>query len=437
MTTSGSCPDCSPTLSRRSLLAGAAAVSAGLAATTLTTRVAFAAQGSAYTGDTLVVLSLRGGFDGLSAIVPLGDPAYAANRPHLQVRAAQALATGDRFWGLHPALAPLLPWWQDGTFGAVHAVASPSPTRSHFEATAELERAAPGSSIRTGWLDRALGLRAAGTAFEAISLRSLPPQAYAGPFQELGMGALSDFQLSGVWGEGAERARDSARWATALRALTAGTVLSGPGSRVLGALGTVGKITATAYQPANGAVYPHTVAGGPYSGSDLSGALAEVAQLIRAKVGLQVVCLDFGDWDMHTDLGTPDKGRFLTHLGELAASMQAFLTDLGPTGTQDVTVLTLSEFGRRVRENGSGGLDHGHGNAVLMFGGGVIGGRVHGSWPGLAAASLDQGDVAGRTDYRDLLAEVLTRRCAQPSVSRVFPGRGAFRTVGVVRKKSS
>ena len=166
------CPDCAradaapggPGLTRRAFLARTAGVAAaslvGLSAPELTTRVAFAASPT-YTGDVLVVVSFRGGFDGLSAVAPLGDPGYAAARPTIAVPPSRALPTGDRFWGLHPALAPLLPWWQAGTFGAVHAVGAPDPTRSHFSAMAEMERAAPGSSLRTGCIDRALGLRPA------------------------------------------------------------------------------------------------------------------------------------------------------------------------------------------------------------------------------------------------------------------------------------
>jgi uncharacterized protein (DUF1501 family) len=189
---------------------------------------------------------------------------------------------------------------------------------------------------------------------------------------------------------------------------------------------TSAAITAVKDVPANGAAYPKD--------SDLGKALRDVARLIRAKVGLQVACVDFGDWDMHEGMGTPDDGRLHDHLDELARCLVAFATDLGPL-LDDLTLVTLSEFGRRAQENGSGGTDHGHGNAVFLLGGGVVGGTVHGRWPGLSDADLVGGDLAGATDYRQLLAEVLTARCGVASVGDVFPGL-APSPVGVVRPRT-
>lgn len=442
MSPTADCPECAPGLSRRSFLGRAAGVTAaalaGLAAPQLTTRVAFAAS-PAYTGDVLVVVSFRGGFDGLSAIVPLGDPGYTAARPSIAIPQSQALPTGDRFWGLHPALAPLKPWWDAGTFGAVHAVGSPDPSRSHFTAMSEMERAAPGSSLRTGWIDRALGLRPASTVFQAAAVgTSLVPQSMAGPFSELGLDSIDRLSLSGVWGDTADaKAADTARWSIALTALHAGIPsLQAPAVSALGAVATASAMKAAGYSPANGARYPHKV-DGPYKNSAISAALYDVARLIRADVGLQLVCIDYGDWDMHADLGTVDRGRFHGHLAEWAASVAAFATDLGPSGMANVTLLTMSEFGRRVGENGDRGADHGHGNAMLVVGGGVAGGAVRGPWPGLAAAQLDDGDLAGATDYRDVLAEAIIQRCRQPAadLASVFPGRGAFVPVGVFTPK--
>ncbi len=452
MSTSADCPHCAGetdattngrTMSRRSFLGRAAGVSAaalaGLAAPQLTTRVAFA-ESAAYSGDVLVVLSLRGGFDGMSAVVPLGDPAYRAARPSIAIPESRALPTGDRFWGLHPDLAPLKPWWDAGTFGAVHAVGA-DPSRSHFAATAEMERAAPGSSLRTGWIDRALGLRSPGTVFQGTAVgESLVPASMAGPFAELSFDSIDRFSLDGVWGDTPEEiAADGARWATVLTSLHAGMPsLAGAAGSALGAVATARSLKAAGYAPANGATYPHTIDGGPYEDSRISAALYDVARLVRAQVGLQLVCLDYGDWDMHADLGTVGNGRFHDHLSEFSASVAAFLTDLGPAGMANVTLMTLSEFGRRVEENGDHGTDHGHGNAMLLMGGGVVGGRVHGTWPGLAEDRLDDGDLAGTTDYRDVLAEALTRRCRQPAsdLPSVFPNRGAFGSLGAFTPKA-
>jgi uncharacterized protein (DUF1501 family) len=417
-------------LSRRTLLRTATAAGAlGLVATAVgegvTTRYAFAdTTTAAPAGDVLVVLSLRGGFDGLAAVVPVGDPGYAGLRPNLGLDTGSLLPLTGIF-GLHPALAPLLPLWRSGRLAAVHAVGQAEPSRSHFTAMNELERAAPGTSMRTGWLDRTLGLRSPGTVFQATQVGSSRASgALAGPGPELTMTSLADL---GLWG--ADDAQQRALWTTALERLHAGAPapLRTAASGAVKAVRTAAAVSATKDQPANGAVYP--------DGSQLGRALRDLARLIRARVGLQVACVDFGDWDMHVGMGAPGDGRLRDHLDELARCLVAFATDLGPL-LDDLTLVTLSEFGRRVQENGSGGTDHGHGNAVLLLGGGVVGGTVHGPWPGLADGDLVDGDLAGATDYRQLLAEVLTARCGVASVASVFPGLTPA-PLGVVRARSS
>ena len=159
-----------------------------------------------------------------------------------------------------------------------------------------------------------------------------------------------------------------------------------------------------------------------YPSGGLGDALADIARLIKADVGLQVAAIDYGDWDMHVDLGAFDNGWMHDHLTELSSALAAFATDLGAGGMNDVTLVTLTEFGRRAEENGSGGVDHGFGQAVLLLGGGVRGGAVHGQWPGLADADLIDGDLNGVNDYRKVLAELLEKRCEAGSVSDVFPG---------------
>jgi uncharacterized protein (DUF1501 family) len=391
----------------------------GLATDTLGTRLAFA-DGS-YTGDTLVVLSLRGGFDGLSAVVPAGDSDYYAWRPTIAVPKASLLPI-DTMWGLHPALAPLYPLWQAGQLGAVTAVGNPDPTRSHFEATNEMERAAPGSTLRTGWIDRALGLRSAGTVFQATQVGYASPSGqFAGPFNELSLGRLDDFGL-----DAAGSTTEANRWSRALKSLyaSAPAPIAAPANAALAALSTVQQLRATDYQPANGASYDDS--------SELAKALRDVARMIKGNVGLQVAAVDFGDWDMHEGLGAAGGGWMNDHLTELANALLAFTQDLG-TAMDKVTVITLSEFGRRLEENGSGGVDHGHGNQVLLLGGGVNGGQVHGTWPGLKEADLDDGDLAKTTDYRQVLAEVLSKRCGQTGMSTVFPGLPSG-VLGVVKQ---
>jgi uncharacterized protein (DUF1501 family) len=409
--------DCPPPrgLTRRSLLRTAAAAGAlGVVATavgeTVTTRYAFAADRAAYTGDVLVVLSLRGGFDGLGGVVPAGDPDYLRLRPTIGLPAGALLPLTGIF-GLHPALAPLLPLWKAGTLAAVHAVGQEEPSRSHFTAMAELERAAPGTTLRTGWLDRTVGLRAPGTVFQAAEVGSTSPSgALAGPAPELALGAIDDFNLWGAWDD-----HQRQLWTTVLRRMhaSAPAPVKGAATNALTAVRTTTALTAAAKKQPAPQGYPKD--------SELGKALHDVVRLVKAKVGLQVACVDFGDWDMHSDMGGPDSGRMHDHLDELARCLAAFAADLGPL-LDGVTLVTLSEFGRRAGENGSGGADHGHGNAVLLLGGGVAGGQVYGRWPGLADDALVDGDLAGTTDYRQILAEILVRRCGLAASADVFPG---------------
>ncbi len=398
-------------LSRRRLLGAASAAAAlgvlgSIAGDLSSTRLAFA--GTAYTGDVLVVLSLRGGMDGLSAVVPLADPAYTALRPNIAVPASKAIPL-DATFGLHPALAPLKPLWDAGQLGAVHAAGQPDPTRSHFDAMEAMERAAPGSSARTGWLDRVSSAQGAGGAFATVGMGSDTNQtAFLGPSPELFMSSVGNFNLAG-----ADNEEERIRWRKALTTMHAGAraEVAIPARLTLGALDTAAAMRAVDYVPANGADYP---------GGSLGDALKDVARLIKANVGLRVATVDYGDWDMHENLGGVDGGWMHGKLVELGEALAAFATDLGPS-LANVNLVTLSEFGRRIEENASGGLDHGHGNVMFLLGGGVVGGKVHGAWPGLSAGALDMGDLAAANDYRAVLAELLEAR-GGISGSTVFPG---------------
>jgi uncharacterized protein (DUF1501 family) len=398
-------------LSRRGVLGralgvGAAGALAGLVGDGLSTSLAFAA--GTYTGDTLVVVSLRGGFDGMSAIAPIGDPEYYQARPTIALPKSQVIG-GDAMFGLHPAMAPLLPLWQGGQMAAVHAVGQPNPTRSHFAAMEELERAATGTSLRTGWLDRMLGVAGAASPMAGVSLGdAMPARLLAGPATDVGMATIDGFALAG----------DSTKrpMAASLRSLYAGApdLMAGPARAADAALASTTKLQAAPYAPANGAVYPAT---------PLGTALRDVARLIKGKVGLMAAAVDSGDWDMHEGLGSAVKGqRMYDNLAETSAALAAFAADLGPTGMGDVTIVTISEFGRRVQENGSRGVDHGHGNAMMLIGGGLRGGKVYGAWPGLAPANLVAGDLAAVTDYRAVIGEILQKRCGFGALTDVFPG---------------
>nr|BFE71298.1 DUF1501 domain-containing protein [Actinoplanes digitatis] len=410
MTAQACCDENRKLLSRRGLLgrglaAGAAGALAGLVGEGLSTRMAFAAGG--YSGDTLVVLSLRGGFDGLSAIAPIGDPEYYKARPAIALPKSQAIG-GDAMFGLHPALAPLLPMWKGGSLAAVHAVGHPNPTRSHFAAMEEMERAAAGTSTRTGWLDRMLGMTGATGPLAGVSLgTAMPSRLFTGPSADISMATVDGLALASE--------SDKRPMAAALRKMyaSAPTLLAAPAKAADSALTATAGLRATAYVPANGAAYPST---------PLGAALRDVARLIKAKAGLAVAAVDCGDWDMHEGLGTAAKGqRMYDNLLETANALAAFAADLGPAGMANVTLLTVSEFGRRVAENGSRGADHGHGNAMLLMGGGVKGGKVYGKWPGLSAGALVAGDLAATTDYRAVIGEILQKRCGLGSLKDVFP----------------
>ena len=233
------------------------------------------------------------------------------------------------------------------------------------------------------------------------------------------MWSVKDFELSGAWD-----LTERQRWTDALTGLHDGApaMVGAPASTTLAALAGAAQMQDAGYIP--NADYPD---------SDLGRALRDVARVIKADVGLQVAAVDYGDWDMHVDMGTVDAGWLSDKLGELASSMAAFATDLGGRFA-DVTIVTLTEFGRSLVENGSGGVDHGHGQAVLMLGGGVQGGQVHGTWPTLEDGALAGGDLAGSTDYRQILAEILEKRCQGSQMSTVFPDLTADR-LGVVKTR--
>ena len=404
------CDELKQSLSRRRLLGrtlavGGGAALTGLAGEGLSTQLAFAAEG--YTGDTLVVLSLRGGFDGLTAIAPIGDPDYYKARPSIALPKSQVIA-GDGTFGLHPALAPLLPMWNGGNLAAVHAVGQPNPTRSHFAAMEEMERAAAGTSVRSGWLDRMLGMTGSTAPLAGVAMGdAMPARIFSGPSADVGMASIDKFMLAG---ESAKRPI-----AAALRKMYADapSALAAPAQAADAALTASAPLRGVAYTPANGAVYPAT---------ELGAALKDVARLIKARVGLAAAAVDSGDWDMHEGLGTAVKGqRMYDNLYDVSLALAAFAADLGPDGMAGVTLVTISEFGRRVAENGSRGVDHGHGNAMLLMGGGVRGGKVYAAWPTLAPGALADGDLAATTDYRSVIGEVLQKRCGVGALTEVFP----------------
>jgi uncharacterized protein (DUF1501 family) len=389
-------------LSRRGLLTGALAL-AGASTVVGSAVVTASPAQAASAGSVLVVLSMRGAADGLSLVVPHADPVYYRARPHLAVPASALLAR-DGFFGLHPELAPLLPLWSAGRLAAVHATGLPAPNRSHFAAMEEVEDANPGSTTRQGWLNRLIGTDAGTSPLQGFNLgQGVVPTSLYGDQPVMSTG---DVDSVGIPGDD--------RWdPTGRRKRSLHTLWDGNGSPLGRAMRSTFAATAD-FAPVQQTAdhvssYPRT---------DLGRALAGVARVIRGDVGVEVITVDQGDWDMHSDLGTLEWGRMIANTRDLAGSVAAFFDDLG-TQADKVTLVALSEFGRRVVENDNYGLDHGYGNVMFLAGAGVKGGSYYGTWPGLAD-DLDA-DLLVTTDYRSVLSEVVASRFGA-SPATVFPG---------------
>jgi len=411
-------------LQRRQVLAGAVGLgAAGVMTSVFGDTVRQAAFGSTVgAGNVLVVISFRGGIDGLGMVVPHGDPALASVRPSIRLPAASLVAR-DEFFGLHPAMKPLEWAFEAGELAAVHAVGMIRPNRSHFSAMEEIEDADPTSSVRRGWINRMAGLQMRNDPLETVHLGSaIAPTIVSGPSPHVAAPKLADVALVGADGDAGPRryAQLHTTWKNAKGPLAVAARAATVTTRRAGA------VAASEYQPRNGVSYPTD-----WPGRDFADALRDTAQLIRAEVGTEVVSIDFGSWDMHADYGTVEWGDMTTMTRAFARGLDAFLRDLGSLRSR-VTVVTVSEFGRRVAENGNRGLDHGWGNMMLLAGAGVRGGRYYGTWPGLGAGKLVDGDLAVTTDYRDVLAEVIGSRFPSRQVSQVFPGLQR-RPLGIMR----
>lgn len=363
----------------------------------------------------LVTIFLRGGADGLSVIPPVGDPDYYALRPSVAIKPpgqpGGALALDGNF-GLHPALEAIYPLWQSRQLAVLHAVGQPNPTRSHFDAQDFMEAGLPGERAADGWMNRALQGTPEGSpsAFRAVALQPRLPRSLWGPSPALSIGTIDDLQI---------RAGGLSKMATvSFESLYAGAVdeaLRHTGDEAFGALHEVTDRQLAKLPPQNGAVYPK---------SPLSRRLQDIARLIHADVGLEAAATESGGWDTHVAQGA-EQGQLANRLKELAEALAAFATDLGPK-LFDVCVVVMTEFGRTAHENGNRGTDHGTASFMLTLGGGVHGGRVLSSWPGLKAPQLFEGrDLAMTTDYRAPLAETVSRMLAPSDPTRVFPGFAA------------
>ena len=352
--------------------------------------------------DILVVVFLRGGADGLNIVVPYAEDAYYRSRPSLAI-AAPGKAGGaldlNGFFGLNPALAPLLPHYREGRLAVLHAVGSNDQTRSHFEAMNAMERGLPaaGSGAASGWLARHLLATQGVTTspLRAVSFGPIMPDSLRGGTEAIAIESLADFRLIVP---DAEKERQ-AQVVEALRELyrDGKDEMAHAGRETLNVLDTLNKLNPATYVPSNGATYPK---------SDLGEGLRQVALLIRSGLGLEVAALDKGGWDSHVAQGSTS-GWLTSLLEDVGQSIAAFANDLGGE-MKRVTLVVMTEFGRRVQENSGLGTDHGRASFMMVLGGGVHGGKVHGAWPGLAPDQLEgPGDLRVTTDYRNVLAEIV------------------------------
>ena len=406
---------------------------------TLLRRTIFAqdlARGSATLGNArgkvLICLFQRGAADALNVVVPHGEQAYYRLRPTIAVP-RPTLATPnsaidlDGFFGLHPALAPLKPLWTDGILAPVHAVGSPSSTRSHFDAQDYMESGTPDSKgTKDGWLNRylaakgtcaecsGLGVVGSGAAqstepkaaslFRAVAMTQQTPRILMGSEASIAMNSIEEF---GIRSTGPAAANIDSMYSSGRV-----DVVHAAGGEMVEAMKALKAANPLQYQPRAGVEYPR---------SQFGQRLRQIAQLVKADIGLEIAFADVGGWDTHINQGGAT-GQLAARLGDFATAIKSLVADLGDR-MSDVVILTMSEFGRTARQNGSGGTDHGHAGCLFVIGGSVKGGKVHGRWPGLETEQLnEQRDLALTTDFRSVFGEVVRKHLGASALDRVFPG---------------
>jgi uncharacterized protein (DUF1501 family) len=362
----------------------------------------------------LITIFQRGAVDGLNMIVPFGEREYYSARPSIAIpkpNGAEGAVDLDGFFGLHPRLAPLKPLWDSKQMAIVHATGSPDGTRSHFDAQDYMETATPGvKSTQDGWLNRYLHARehADATPFRAVALAPQMPRSLQGLEPALAIGQIGQFGIRAGQATEMVQASFESEYAAA-----ADKVLNKTGGQAFDAVRMLKSADPSKYQPENGADYPR---------SGYGEALRQIAQLVKADVGLEVAFAEAGGWDTHVNQGS-SAGQLAGRLDDFGRGIAALARDLGDR-MSDVVILTMSEFGRAVSENGNRGTDHGHGNAMMIIGGqNVRGGKVYGRWPGLSREQRYDGrDLAVTTDFRSVFAEVVRGHLGVADTTTIFPG---------------
>lgn len=370
-------------------------------------------------GKVLIVLFQRGAADALNVVVPFGERNYYKIRPTIAVPRpiagdAKTALDLDGFFGLHPSLSAMKPLWDDGILAPVHAVGSPSNTRSHFDAQDYMESGTPDNKgTRDGWLNRYLAVKGTcdechvndkTSAFRAVSMTPQTPRILEGASPTVAMNSLDEFTVRST-GSQAESIE-------ALYKTGSSDVVHAAGGEMFEAMKILKSANPQQYIPQNGADYPK---------SPFGQHLRQIAQLIKADVGLEIAFADVGGWDTHVNQGGAT-GQLAQRLDDFGTSIAALVKDLG-NRMSDVTILTMSEFGRTAHQNGNGGTDHGHATAMFVIGGDVKGKKVHGKWPGLEQEQLNEGrDLALTTDFRSVFSEVAFKHLGAAKMDAVFPG---------------
>jgi len=387
-------------------------------------RTAFAAQlPTLARGKTLIVLFQRGAADALNVVVPFGDQGYYAARPQLAI-AAPANAAGvagaidlDGYFGLHPSLAPFKPLYDRNMLVPIHAVGSPSSTRSHFDAQDYMESGTPDrKGTPDGWLNRYLATKGtceqcapgADLPFRAVAMSAQTPRILEGPSPTVAMNSIDEFSIRTNGGGSEQRLEALYRTGNA-------DLVHGSGAEMFEALKVLRAANPQQYKAAAGVVYPK---------SPFGSHLLQIAQLIKSDVGLEVAFADVGGWDTHVNQGAAN-GQLAQRLDDFSKSIAALVADLGDR-MNDVVILTMSEFGRTVKQNGTGGTDHGHAGAMFVIGGNIKAPhQVHGRWPGLAHEQLNEGrDLALTTDFRAVFGEIASKHLGAKKLDTIFPGYG-------------
>ncbi len=390
------------------------------------TRLSFSPENSSPRGDTLVVVFLRGAADGLNIVVPHAEEAYHRLRPTLRLpRPDDPRASNDKrvidldgFFGFHPLLRPLLPAWQAGQLACVQACGAPDESRSHFKSMELMERGvSKESGPATGWIGRHLATLDTGnpSPLRAIGLGEQIPRSLYGSVPVSSLRSIADFHLGG--------SASAQALASALSVLYSGDeYLSTHGLDTLRIMETLEILDPQGYK-SEGSSYPD---------SDFGRGLKQIAMLIKSDVGLETAAIDLGGWDTHLAQGVQE-GIMPRLLADMSKGLAAFHSDL-QSQLNSITLVVMTEFGRRAYENASLGTDHGHGGLMFALGGSVNGGQVFSNWPGLAEENLvGPGDLAVTIDYRDILIEIITNRLNNPAVAEIFPGYQS-KPVGVIKK---